>query len=116
MKTTNIKLIKVIVCSLSLLSLSSYAECIVSDDAIFPQDQGSITFWQWLIRNSDDNALAIFWDQGNCSISKGPHDGGTAPDKGDGSTLHITVEDGFRTCHVFNQKNSELRTLTTCNP
>ncbi|WP_024610162.1 hypothetical protein [Pseudoalteromonas sp. TB64] len=116
MKTTNIKLIKVIVCSLSLLSLSSYAECIVSEHATFPQEQGSINYWQQLIRNSDDDALAIFWDQGNCSISKGPHDGGKAPDKRNGSTLHITIEDGFRTCHVFNQKNSELRTLTTCNP
>ena len=116
MKTINIKLIKLIVCSLSLLSLSSYAECIVSKNAIFPQKQGSIAFWQQLIRDSDDNTLAIFWDQGNCFISKGPHYDGTAPAKGDGSTLHITVQDSFRTCHVFNQKDSALKTLTTCRP
>lgn len=116
MKTINIKLIKVIVCSLSLLSLNSYAECMVSEHAIFPQKQGSVALWQQLIRNSDDNALALFWDKGNCSISKGPHYGGAAPATGDGSTLHITVKDSFRTCHVFNQKDNESRTLTTCNP
>ncbi|MEZ7278173.1 hypothetical protein [Pseudoalteromonas sp. 68 DY56-GL68] len=99
-----------------LLSTNSFGACHVNQEAQFPATQGNIQFWQNLIRNSEDTYLAMAWDKGYCAISKGPHRGGAPHPKGDGSTLHITVKDDYRTCHVFNQKAPDLKTLTTCRP
>lgn len=117
MKAYKLKILKlIIVLTVSLFSIGGYAACIISEKAHFPTQQGDVNFWQKLIQNSEDTALAMFSDSGNCYISKGPHFGGTPPPNGDGSTLHITVKDSFRTCHVFNQKDKQLKTLTTCRP
>ncbi|WP_404339058.1 hypothetical protein [Pseudoalteromonas mariniglutinosa] len=117
MKLLTLRLFKTITAiAVCLFASNSVANCLVNEKAHFPTQHGKLSYWQNLIKNSDDTALAMFWDKGNCYISKGPHKGGTPPPTGDGATLHITVEDSFRTCHVFNQQDAELKTLTTCRP
>jgi len=117
MKYLTINLLKnIFAMAVLLFSINGFGACILEEGVQFPAKHGNVQFWQNLIRNSSDTSLAMFWDNSNCAISKGPHYGGNPPPGGDGSTLHITVKDSFRTCHVFNQKDSNLKTLTTCTP
>ncbi|WP_133866087.1 hypothetical protein [Azorhizobium sp. AG788] len=95
--------------ALAVAALAAAAICTAAASAeaacLNPDTLNISSAWRRRTANADNQTLRDAYANGTCTWIAAPHEGGHRPACAAG-TLHVTVSNGVRTCHVFRKQNT----------